>query len=114
MLKWWRLQRAKHLSRKASNSAAGGNYQRAIQEATAAIVLDPRPENYQLRGQIHRIVDLIDQATVDYTAAINLTPDNAELYRERGQLKADVGQHGSAIIDFEQAIRLAPSDLWYW
>lgn len=110
MLKWWRRQRASRLSTQASNSAANGNTQRAIQEATAAILLDPLAETYQLRGQIYRLSDLLDKAILDYTSAISLSPDDANLYRERGQIKADLGQHDSALIDFEQAIRLAPSD----
>ena len=49
-------------------------------------------------------------AITDYTQAIRLKPDYANVYFNRGVAKGDLGQHLAAIADYDIAIRLKPDD----
>ena len=47
-------------------------------------------------------------AITDYTHAIRLNPDYADVYNNRGLAKSDLGQHFAAIADYDIVIRLNP------
>ena len=49
-------------------------------------------------------------AITDYTQAIRLKPDYANIYFNRGVAKSDLGQHLAAIADYDIFIRLKPDD----
>jgi Flp pilus assembly protein TadD len=50
------------------------------------------------------------QTLEDYSQAIRLDPDNAELYRNRGVAYKKLGQFYYALRDFSWAIQLDPND----
>ena len=65
-------------------------------------------ETYLLWGYAKSDLGYYVGAVKDYTAAIQLKPDDAEAYYNRGLAKVALGQHTAAISDFDKAIRLNP------
>ncbi|MCS7012333.1 MAG: tetratricopeptide repeat protein [Chloroherpetonaceae bacterium] len=53
-------------------------------------------------------------ALTDYTRAIELAPNEADLYYYRGLLRQELGQHARANIDFTRAILLNPNNADYF
>lgn len=49
-----------------------------------------------------------EQAAVDYTKAIILKPNEANLYSNRGDIYRQMGYYQLAIFDYSQAIKLSP------
>jgi tetratricopeptide (TPR) repeat protein/TolB-like protein len=94
------------------NYLNNGDYDRAINELTDAIRIDPNyAEAYSRRGYVYDYEEDYDRAIADYTQAIRLHPDDGGNYISRG----DAYQYGkqdynSAIADFTQAIRIDPDN----
>ena len=54
------------------------------------------------------------EAIAQYTAAIALAPENAEVYIYRGHAYYYTGDFAAAFADFNTAIALAPEDAWFY
>ncbi|MDR0684122.1 MAG: tetratricopeptide repeat protein [Spirochaetaceae bacterium] len=91
------------------------DYDRAIEEYTQAILLDPdNAYAYHSRGDAYYWEDDYDRAIADYDQAIRLDPDNAYAYHSRGDAYYWKDDYDRAIADYDQAIRLNPDeDLHY-
>ena len=84
-----------------------GNYQRAVDEFTKAIELNPKvPTNYNNRGVAHNKLSNHSQALDDYDTAIRLKPDYAIAYFNRGNVYGKIGNNTHAIEDYKTAARL--------
>ena len=88
------------------------NYDKAIEEYTEAIRLDPKWRGdygstyYSARGNAYWHKDDKDNAILDYTEAIKIDPDNQGHYFHRGLMYSGK-DYNKAIADYTEAIRLA-------
>jgi tetratricopeptide (TPR) repeat protein len=83
---------------------------RVIQACTESLARDglqgeARSVVLAIRAQAYFAAGSLRQARADYTAAIELTPGNAELYCERGQVHLNQRNYQGAVADEAQAIR---------
>jgi tetratricopeptide (TPR) repeat protein/DNA-directed RNA polymerase subunit M/transcription elongation factor TFIIS len=86
-----------------------GQYERATQEFTEAIRLDPQhTKAYYNRGIAYGQLGQHEQATQDFAEAIRLDPQHTKAYYNRGIAYGQLGQHEQATQDFAEAIRLDP------
>jgi tetratricopeptide (TPR) repeat protein len=118
--------------------AMEGDYEKAIEEFTEAITLEPDlHEAYMLRGRalVASVSDVIrvdenfsgilifnfktsnrerqagyERAMADFSQAIKLEPNSAQAYRERGVIYQEQGDSKRANADYSQAIKLDPND----
>ena len=66
--------------------------------------------NQAVRGWFSLEIGDYDRAIADYTQAIQLKPDNADVRILRGLAYARSGDYDRAISDYTQAIQLNPDD----
>ena len=86
-----------------------GLYDRAIEEYTRAILIDPTfAEAYLGRGWAHLAKGNHDQAIRNYGEAIGFDPSLAEAHFARGWVYEQLGQRDRAIEEYGDAIRIAP------
>jgi tetratricopeptide (TPR) repeat protein len=64
---------------------------------------------YSSRASLYSQVNDEPKAVADYSRAIELKPDNANLYFRRGQSRQRTGDHGGAIADLDVAITIGPA-----
>ena len=87
----------------------GGDNDRAIQDYTQAIMLNPNyAVAYDNRGLAYKSEGDYDRAIHDYTQAIMLNPGYAMAYGNRGAAYHAKGDYDRAILDYTQAITLDP------
>jgi tetratricopeptide (TPR) repeat protein len=85
-------------------------YDRAIEDYTAALRLDPNlAETYTNRGVAYADKGMYDRAIEDYTAALRLDPNHANAYNNRGVAYDDKGMYDQAITDFTAALWFDPN-----
>ena len=88
------------------------DYDLAITNYTAAILLDPtNPEAYNGRGDAYNKKEDYDRAIADFTQAITLDSNNAIAYSNRGYSYKKKSDYDQAIADFTQAIKLDPNTI---
>jgi len=88
--------------------AASGQAQEAIGLLTTTIRLSPRFwQAFQHRGTLYLRSDDTDRAIDDFTAAIRLAPDEAQLYSLRAQAWNLKGDAAAAQSDSEAAVSLS-------
>jgi len=92
---------AERLYREGSYRDAIAEYNRSIILKLDADVLEGRGNAWLKSGDTVRAID-------DYTHAINLRANRAELYNSRGYAYAEHGEMEKAIADFSQALILKP------
>lgn len=89
-----------------------GMRDRALEDYTTAITLDPFDAKYYMnRGIIYGETGQLDKAMKDLNKAIDLNPASADAYTSRGLVLATTGRHDQALSDYEKAIALAPSSV---
>ena len=87
-----------------------GLFDRAIEEYTEAILLDPESADaYFLRGWAHVAKGGHDLAIRDYSQAIRKKPRYAEAYFGRGWVYEQLDKEDMAVREYDQAIRLKPN-----
>lgn len=89
-----------------------GNYERAIEDCTKAIELNPDgmgTETYLGRGGIYWKQGKYKEAIEDFTKAIDSNPNNADAYYIRGISYGKRGEYKEAIEDCTKAIKLNPN-----
>lgn len=86
-----------------------GDLNRAIQDYTTSIELDPRSfQAYNNRANALRNAGAFDQAIADYNAALRLRPDIGPIYAGRAAAWQEKGNFRQALADYNEAIRLNP------
>ena len=94
--------------------AEDGNYQKAIEDYTEAIRLEPSLSiAYLNRGLAYNKLNQYQNAISDLSFAIQLKPD-AEGYYYRGLVYYDLKQYSNAISDFTKSIEHKPDSLAYY
>src|SRR5262249_23672720 len=96
-------------------AAFEGSPDRAIAGCTR--IIDDKETGRQLRvealsnrGEAYEANDDVTKALADYSAAIELDPEDDFLRVNRGEAYAASGDDDMAIADFSEAIRLAPEN----
>lgn len=79
-----------------------------------AIKANPSAANYLARGDALATLKLLDEAAVDYDAAIKADPSNAYAHGSRAWVHGEKRQHGLAVERYTQAIRLKPDEADYY
>jgi tetratricopeptide (TPR) repeat protein len=89
--------------------AAKREYEKAIEDYSSAIELDPRNVvARQDRAYVWSAKKQYDKAIADLDLAIRLRPDDAVLYFDRGRAWHQTGDFDKAIDDFSEAVSLRP------
>ena len=90
------------------------NYEHAIEDATQAIKLIPKPRNYYRRGHAYFNSGNYSKAISDFTQVIRIKPF-AEVYLFRGLAYNELGEVEHAILDIKRALELKrenPDAVW--
>ncbi len=86
-----------------------GNFQRAVEEYTEIIKLQPNDAAaYLARGHARSGLADVIGTIADCDQAIKLKPDYAEAYESRGNARSALGRYQAAIVDYDQAIKFKP------
>jgi len=94
---------------RASNYAKNEQYDKAIEEYSKCIEIDPIYSNaYHNRGNIYNIKGYYDNAIADYTKAIEINPKDADHYCGRGGVYYNKNEYDKAIADSTKALELNP------
>ena len=92
------------VSRNESSDRLLGNYNRAIQDSTRAIELEPSFSHaYQSRGVAYWHQGNYNRATQDFNKVIELEPGNSLAYFNRGLSKISTEEWEKAAADLSQA-----------
>lgn len=84
-------------------------YDRAIQDCTQAIRLNPSDDfAFNNRGIAFTVKGQYDQALRDFDEMIRLNPKHAQTFYNRGFIYVTRGQYDRGIQDYNQAIQLNP------
>jgi tetratricopeptide (TPR) repeat protein len=83
-----------------------GQYQRAIEDYTQALTLDPTADTYYRRGSAYYELGDYQHAIEDYTRALALRPKDAEIYESRGKAYQKLADYEHCIEDFTHAITI--------
>ena len=84
-----------------------GDYQKAIDDLSMAIELDPADaEAYNNRGYAYGELGEYQKAVDDLSMAIELDPQLAEAYNNRGYAYGHLGEHQEAITDYNRVLSL--------
>lgn len=91
--------------------AAISEHQKAIDDFTIAIELDPKNTNaYYYRGLSYALLGDLQNAIEDCGHAIELDPNYVLAYIVRGNYYSQLGKHQHAVDDFTKAIELDPQN----
>jgi tetratricopeptide (TPR) repeat protein len=86
-------------------------YDKAVDDATAALRLDPNyAPAYACRARAWALKHRLDREAADYTEAIRLDPGNAGYRLARAHSWSSQGRHEQAIADYDDAIRAEPEN----
>jgi tetratricopeptide (TPR) repeat protein len=86
-------------------------WQKALDDFTAAVELAPdRPSYRLLRAYAATRQGKLDEASADYDALIRQDPLDVTAYRMRAGLAVERGRYQQAVADYNLAVRLAPGD----
>lgn len=88
-----------------------GNYEKAIEDHTQALVLHPDdPIGLTYRGLAHRNLGDYDHALADFNQIIGFDPNYTNAYLNRGLVYLNMGDYDQAEADFLEAIVIDPQD----
>ena len=85
-------------------------YERAVEDFTAAIEVNPDAEAYSGRGDAHVGMGKYNAALKDYEKVMDLQPD-AHAYAGRGKAYFGLMRYDKAMNDFDKAVLLDPSNI---
>jgi tetratricopeptide (TPR) repeat protein len=92
-------------------AAAKGDLDRAVQNFSEAIRIDPKfPDSYSERGQALFKLGETERAIADYSAAIQRNPQHGAALRARGMAYLYRGSTDLALTDLSRAVDLAEND----
>ena len=99
------------LSNRGKSYEALHDYDRAVEDYTRSIALQPEnPTIYYNRGNARAQWGNLEQAISDYDKAVELKPDYAVAYFNRGYVYNRLGYLDKAVQDFVRAYDLDPSN----
>jgi tetratricopeptide (TPR) repeat protein len=104
----------KALAEKAASAEIMSRRNKAVDDATKAIVLNPKNANaFNIRGLVKSSLGRKEQAEsiADFDKAIELNPKFIKPYFNRGVRKADDSDYDGAIADFTKVIALDPNNI---
>jgi len=79
---------------------------------TADLPVDYRAEYLITRAKLFERLNDINGAIDDYSAAIELLPEDGQLYQYRGYLYNLINSRDKAVADFSEAVKLNPEDTY--
>ncbi len=85
-------------------------WQKALADYSSAIEIDPRGGLYAARADCYLAHKEYANAIPDYTKAIAMDTQNAELYTNRGVCYQKLSEYDKAIADYQRASRLKPEE----
>jgi tetratricopeptide (TPR) repeat protein len=85
-----------------------GDYERAIQDLTKSIALEPVSEAYNNRGYIYAERGNYNQAISDFNKSIELDPEHASSYYNLGVAYSNLEDYQQAIACFSNSIKIEP------
>jgi tetratricopeptide (TPR) repeat protein len=89
---------------------AMGHNDRALEDCTAALGIDPRNLDALLtQGDIFFALEMPGPAEASYSRAIAAAPANPVGYVNRGVVRDEQGRFAEAIADYDRALRLDPA-----
>jgi tetratricopeptide (TPR) repeat protein len=100
------------LERRAEAYFSGrGDFERAIEDASAAIKLRPEDADaHLLRAGLYLAYNEFEKAIADYGTVLKLRPDDAAALASRAYSHVQAGDSALAIADYDALIRLRPDD----
>jgi tetratricopeptide (TPR) repeat protein len=100
------------LERRAEAYFSGrGDFERAIDDASAAIKLRPDDAGaFLLRAGLYLAYNEFEKAIADYGTVLRLRPDDAAALASRAYAHVQSGDSARAIADYDALIRLRPDD----
>lgn len=66
---------------------------------------------YQQRGFVAMNEQRFQEAMLDFSEAIKITPQDARVYEQRAAVEMKVNEYDKALADYSQAIKLNPSEV---
>lgn len=89
-----------------------GDYEKALADLARSIKLKPNAFAYSQRGQIYDAMKNPEQAIIEYTKAIEITPaaERADYLFNRALTYDDLKKYELALADLTVAIKLSPND----
>ncbi len=91
--------------------SAQGNLLKASETLSMASVQFPdEPLIYILRGDINSKMNQPGYAIIDYSKAIELDPENAEIYYKRGGSYEEIREYEGALADYEKLLAMSKFD----
>jgi tetratricopeptide (TPR) repeat protein len=90
-----------------------GDLQRAIEDYTAAIEIDPsEPDYYASRGADYGMLGRTSESLADFEYAVELDPMNPKFLFYRGLAYGAIGEVEAAVADLELVLEMGvPPDL---
>jgi serine/threonine protein kinase/tetratricopeptide (TPR) repeat protein len=85
-------------------------WEKAIENYTTAIELQPFDNDYFWRGEAYNQLKQADKAMADFLAAVRLNHNNARAYVELGDAYLDKDHLSHAIEAYSEAVRICTSD----
>jgi tetratricopeptide (TPR) repeat protein len=83
---------------------------RAVTDASWSLQNELSPDAYDTRAVALHIAGQVEAALADYTRALDLSPDNAQIIANRAEAHYDLGNDAECIADAERAMDLNPND----
>jgi tetratricopeptide (TPR) repeat protein len=87
-----------------------GDLERAMQDFTRAVELEPSADGYFQRGQAYALMGQPQKAVEDFDRAILERPDAPYIYRARGVAKRSLGDLAGYASDRDQSVKLEAGD----
>jgi tetratricopeptide (TPR) repeat protein len=84
-------------------------HQESLSAINQAIALSPRAAFYSNRGVTYKVLKNYPKAIADYTKAIAINPEYAEVYSNRGAAYLNLKEYLKAITDLNKAIAINPA-----
>ncbi len=91
--------------------SALGNYLKASETLSmASVQYTDEPLIYIYRGDINNKMNQTSYAIIDYSKAIELDPENAEIYYKRGEAYEAIQDYENALVDYEKLLVMSKYD----
>jgi tetratricopeptide (TPR) repeat protein len=109
-------QQAAKFALEARQAVAEKDWNKAIEMYRKAADLDRKFMTnlgiaYQQRGFVAMNEQRFQDAMLDFSEAIELTPQDARVYEQRAAVEMKINEHDKALADYSQAIKLNPSEV---
>jgi len=86
----------------------GGQLDHAVEWASRAMAMVPKPSYLTTLGAAHLRLGRPEEAAKVFDKAVRLKPDDADLWRHRGSALFQAGRLGEALPCFQRAVELNP------